>query len=93
MTIFDGKKVYGGNWTVADSRSFNADEINAVSTANVVASEYGSSVCFHMKSGGMCFIPLSNTSSLSVGDSVDMTKAKLLTLERSGSADIVRVDA
>lgn len=93
MNIFAGLQVYGGSWEVTASRRFNAEEIAAVKRAQVVASEYGNSVCFYMHSGGQTYIPLSNQSSLTVGDSVDLTKAKLLTLHRDGSDDITRVDA
>lgn len=86
-------QVYGGNWNVKSTRSFEAEEINAVNKAEVVASEYGKSVCFFMKSGGKTYIPLSNQSTLSVGDSVDMAKAQILTLERDGNADITRIQA
>lgn len=91
MNIFNGLQVYGGNWSVKSSRAFDAEEIAAVAKAEVVASEFGNSVCFFMKSGGMTYIPLSNTSTLTVGDSVDITKAELLTLHRDGSEDIQRV--
>ena len=93
MNIFAGLQVYGGSWEVTASRGFNAEEIAAVKRAQVVASEYGNSVCFYMHSGGQTYIPLSNQSSLTVGDSVDLTKAKLLTLHRDGSDDITRIDA
>lgn len=93
MNIFSGLQVYGGSWNVVKSRSFDAEEIALINKAEVVASEYGNSVCFHMKSGGMTYIPLSRDSSLSVGDSVDIAKAKLLTLHRDGNDDIMRVDA
>lgn len=93
MNIFAGLQVYGGSWQVTASRDFNAEEIAAVKSAQVVASEYGNSVCFFMHSGGQTYIPLSNQSSLTVGDTVDLTKAKLLTLHRDGSDDITRVDA
>jgi hypothetical protein len=45
-----------------------------------------------MKAGGQTFIPLSTNSTLGVGDSVDLTKAKLLQLHREGDADIYRVE-
>ena len=93
MNIFSGLQVYGGNWNVKSTRAFNAEEINVVNKAEVVASEYGKSVCFFMKSGGKTYIPLSNQSTLSVGDSVDMAKAQILTLERDGNADITRIQA
>lgn len=65
----------------------------AVQSATVVPSQYGNSVCFVMVSGGQTFIPLSSTSNLGVGDSVNLSTARLLTLEKSGEADIYRVEA
>ena len=44
-----------------------------------------------MQGGGITFIPLSNDSTLGVGDSVDLSKAQLLTLSKEGEADINRV--
>ena len=92
MNIFAGLQVYAGKWNVTDSRSFNDEDKAMISRAEVVASEYGNSVCFFMKSGGQTYIPLSNQSSLTVGDDVDLNKAKLLTLHRDGSDDITRID-
>ena len=91
MNIFSGLQVYGGNWNVVKSRSFDAEELALIDRAEVVASEYGNSVCFFMKSGGQTYIPLSRDSSLTVGDSVDVAKAQLLTLPRDGNDDITRV--
>lgn len=93
MNIFSGLQVYGGSWNVKSTRKFDQEEINAVKKAEVVSSEYGNSVCFFMKTGGQTYIPLSIDSSLSVGDSVDLKSAELLTLHRDGSNDIVRVKA
>ena len=78
-------------WSVKETRPFSPDEIAAVKRAEVVASQYGSSVCFFMNSGGQTYIPLLNTSSLTVGDSVDLKTAKLVTLCREGEDDIYRV--
>ena len=93
MNIFSSLRVYAGSWAVKASRAFSPEEINAVDHAKVVDSQYGSSVCFFMKSGGQTFIPLSTNSSLAVGDDVDLNNAKLLTLGRAGDADIYRVEA
>ena len=90
--IFSLLPVYGGSWSVINSRAFDADEQAMVKRAEVVASEYGLSVCFFMNSGGQTYIPLSKNSTLGVGDTVDVSKAKLLTLHRDGSDDITRVD-
>lgn len=93
MNIFSKLQVYAGKWNLKATRAFNAEEIAAVSKAEVVPSQFGNSVCFFMKAGGQSYIPLSNDSSLSVGDIIDLTNAQLLTLEKDGESDIVRVKA
>lgn len=93
MNIFSALKVYAGKWNVKESRDFTQEEMDAIDTASVVDSQYGMSVCFLMKSGGQTYIPLSNDSSKSVGDTIDLKTAKLLTLGRQGEADIFRVKA
>lgn len=92
MNIFNSIRVYAGKWQVKDSRAFSQEEIDAVDKASVVDSQYGLSVCFFLKSGGQSFIPLSSTSSLNVGDTVNLSAAKLLTLSREGDNDIMRVE-
>ena len=93
MNIFSALRVYAGKWQVKNSRNFTVDEINAVDRAVVVDSHYGMSVCFFMKSGGQTYIPLDMNSSKSVGEIIDLSAAKLLTLERHGENDIYRVSA
>lgn len=93
MNIFSSLRVYAGKWSVKEQRDFTAEEKAAVSSATVVPSQYGNSVCFMMIGGGQTFIPLSSNSSLGVGDRVDLSTAKLLTLEKQGEADIIRVEA
>jgi hypothetical protein len=93
MNIFSNLRVYAGKWAVVDSKAFSQEEIDLVDHAEVVDSQYGSSVCFFMKTGGQTYIPLSRDSQLAVGDSVDLTKAELLTLHRDGDDDIIRVQA
>ena len=93
MNIFNSLRTYATKWAVKANRAFSADEINSVTKAEVVPSQYGSSVCFHMKSGAQTFMPLSNDSTLGHGDSVDLTKAEIVTLSKEGEADIYRVKA
>lgn len=93
MNIFSSLRVYAEKWQLKSSREFTAEEKAAVDEAVVVPSQYGNSVCFTMVSGGQTFIPLSQTSSKTVGDTIDLSKAKLLTLGKSGEADIYRVEA
>ena len=92
MNIFQSLQVYAGKWNVVGSRALNDEEKAMIKRAEVVPSEYGNSVCFFMKSGGQTYIPLSNQSTLGVGEEVDLEKAKLLTLHRDGSDDITRID-
>lgn len=91
MNIFSSLKMYAAKWSVKETRSFTPEEIAAVSSAVVVASQYGNSVCFFMKSGEQCFIPLSTDASVGTGETVDLSKAKIVTLGRQGDADIQRV--
>lgn len=78
-------------WIVKEIRSFSPEEIAAVRRTEVVASKYGNSVCFFMQTGGQTYIPLCESSSLVVGDSFDLTTAKVITLCREGKDDIYRV--
>lgn len=93
MNIFSKLQVYAGKWNLKASRSFNSEEIAAISKAEVVPSQYGNSVCFFLSAGGQTYIPLSSDSELTVGDTVDLSSASLLTLEKEGEADILRVKA
>ena len=79
------------DWRVKGIRSFNIEERLAVSRAEIVASQYGNSVCFFMNAGGQTYIPLDKNSELCVGDALDMNTAKIITLCRKGKSDIVRV--
>lgn len=92
MNIFDKLIHYSDSWSVTDSRDFSQEEQDAVARAVVVNSTYGLSVCFCMLGGGKTFIPLSINSTLTAGDTVDVSKAKLLTLSREGDDDINRVE-
>lgn len=93
MNIFNSLRIYAGKWEVKNERPFNQEEINAIVQAVVIASQYGNSVQFTMKDGGMTFIPLDQNSQLGTGEFIDLSKAKLVTLYKSGEADIYRVQA
>ena len=78
-------------WQVTKTQNFTPEEIESVERTEIVPSQYGKSVCFHMKKGGVVFIPLISSSSKNVGESIDMTTAKVLTLSKYGETDIQRV--
>lgn len=91
MSIFSTLQVYAGKWSVKSTRDFDAEEIALVEHAVVVSSSYGNSVQFTLKAGGLTFIPLDNSSTLGVGETVDLHKAKIVTLCKSGENDIHRI--
>lgn len=91
MNIFSNLRVYAGKWSVKETRDFTADEVSQVSQAVVVPSQYGNSVQFTMKSGGLTYIPLDQNSDCAVDEVIDLTKAKFTTLGKSGEADIYRI--
>lgn len=81
----------GNKWRTKLVRSFSIEEQNSVENTKIVASQYGNSVCFKFKSGGETFIPLSKSSSLKVGDSINLGKGKLIGLCHEGEDTIWRV--
>lgn len=91
LNIFKVLKAYEGKWSVTNTRDFTEEEIATIAHAEVVASEYGNSVKFWDHNGTVFFIPLSNESSLVVGDHFDLKTGKLLTLSKPGEKDIDRV--
>ena len=82
MNIFAGLQKYASQFGVVDSRSFTPEEIAQCTSAKVVDSQYGQSVCFYMHSGCQHYIPVSRDSIVATGTVIDLTKAKILTLER-----------
>ncbi len=93
MNIFSALRVYAGKWSEKEVRAFSQEEIDAVDTATTVDSQYGMSVCFMMKGGGQTYIPLDHNSNKSVGEIIDLSAAKLVTLGRQGENDILRIRA
>lgn len=91
MNIFNALRVYAGKWSVKETKKFSQEEIDLIDKAEVVDSQYGQSVCFFMKTGGMTYIPLDQNSSKATGDTVDLSQASLVTLSKQGEADIYRV--
>lgn len=94
MGILDSLRLYRGKWEESARSNFSEADINSVSSATVVASDYGHSVCFMLKNGGMKFMPVSNTSKVStaVGDKVNLANCEVITLSREGDEDIQRIE-
>jgi len=93
MGLLDGLRIYRGKWNVKSIDDFTQSDIASVSSATVVASEFGNSVCLMLHAGGMKFLPVSTDSrkGVKVGDSVDLSKCQRITLGREGDADIYRI--
>lgn len=90
--LFSSLRTYGGKWNLKSRRAFEQEEIDMVQDATVVESDYGLSCCFTMVSGVCSYIPMSNTANVKVGDTLDLTKASVLTLSKIGELDITRID-
>lgn len=91
-TIFDGMNLYASKYEKKNTQKFDADTISMIKSAKVVASEYGTSVCLALKSGGCYYVPTSRDTTCAIGDTVDLTKASMITLGRPGSDDIKRIE-
>ena len=91
MNLFSNLKVYGGKWSEKSFRKFSQEELALVDKAQVVESEYGSSCCFFMKNGTTMYVPMSQDAKSGVGDMVDLSSAKIVTLEKQGEKDIQRI--
>lgn len=76
-------------WIITNSRSFTKEEISEVNDTRVVKSQYGLSVEFSMKNGGVTYIPLMGT--LPVDAKINLKSAKILTLSKDGQKDIYRI--
>lgn len=93
MGLFSSLKTYQGKWNVVSNKPVSQDDINAVESAEVVASQYGKSVCLHMKDGGMKFLPVSTEGRQPrVGETIDLEKCNIVQLHRDGDEDIFRLE-
>lgn len=79
-------------WKITNSRSFTQEEISEVTDTRVVKSQYGLSVEFSMKKGGVSYIPIAGKDIISIGAKVNLHTAKILTLSKDGEKDIYRIE-
>ena len=69
----------------------DAEDKAKFTSAKVVSSDFGKSVCFFLKGGGQHYIPMSNQGEqLAVGDSVNLDAISIQILGRPGDKDIMR---
>ena len=89
--IFGGLTIYALKWEVKDEVALDAEDKAQFSSAKVVSSDFGKSVCFFLKGGGQQYIPMSNQGEqLAVGDSVNLDAVTIQILGRPGDKDIMR---
>ena len=91
MGLFSNIKTYATGWAVKSTSKISPADIAAVDRAVVVDSQFGKSVCFYLKAGGQAYYPVALDSELSVGQTVDLNAVEVLTLEKSGEKDIIRI--
>lgn len=92
MGLLDGLRTYASSWEVTSTQKLSAADIENVEKAEVVASTYGLSACFFMKTGSRKYMPLSRDVEAEEGDLIDLRDAKVLTLSKDGEDDIVRLE-
>lgn len=80
------------DWIITSSRPFTDEEIMAVSSNRVVKSQYGLSVEFTMKKGGVIYIPMYGCNEDLVGVEIDLHIAEIFTLSKEGENNIYRID-
>ena len=80
---------YGSPFFVKSEAS--VEDYELVEKNEVVESQFGLSLCMTLQGGGRKYIPLSRDSKLDIGDSMDLSKAKVIVLGQEGSADILRI--
>ena len=93
VSFLDDLRTYAGKWSVKSSRKISPAEAGEISSATVKSSDYGLSLCMTMHKGGQKYVPISRDSSLAEGDNVDVNSINIITLEKDGESDIMRVDA
>ena len=91
--VFNSLTVYGA-WQVENEREFNDAEKNAVRNATVVKSDYGKSVMFFMKNGGVTYIPVGRNSvdKVEIGKTYDVNNMRYVRLTKPGESPISRVE-
>lgn len=87
--IYGSPSMHG--WKKRTERSLIKEETCRVIQTEVVESTYGKNVRFYLNDGNISEIPLLDPNAMSIGEVVDMSKAKLIALCKDGEADIFRV--
>lgn len=91
MGLFTGRQVYAQKWTVKSVDAISEEDAAMFLTTRVVPSEYGLSMEFTMRNGGLIFIPVDTESVTTVGSTYTCDQLEVVTLQRLGDEDIQRI--
>ena len=91
-SFLESLRTYAGQWSVKSSAKLSADEAAQIRSITVQASDFGLSACLLMYGGGRKYVPVSRDSALAEGDVVNKNSVQVITLEKEGEADIIRLD-
>lgn len=78
-------------WTIKSIRPFTDEEIDAVESNIIVASENGNSVCLKMKDGSERHIPLLYSATKGINEVIDLHTAMVYLMEKPGEKEIERI--
>ena len=82
--IFGGLTIYAQKWEVKDEVALDAEDKALFSSARVVSSDFGKSVCFLFVNGKR-YIPLEPTADVAIGDTLAVDKLKIVALNYTGT--------
>lgn len=80
MHIFSSLRLLVPHWVAKSSRYLTYEEVQSVLYAEIVPADYWPSVKFHLNTGKSSYIPLSSESTANIGDIVDPSEIRVLTL-------------
>ena len=95
MSVLSSLDVYKGKYTLKDTVVFDEEDLALITTCVVVEStqyEGKLALCMTDSLGQLRYLPVSEASALSIGDTPDPKSLIILVLGRAGSDDIMRVD-
>ena len=95
MSVLSSLQVYKGKYTLKDTVVFDEADLALINTCVVVEStkfEGKLALCMSDSMGQLRYLPISEASALSIGDTPDPKSLVILVLSRAGSEDIMRVD-
>ena len=92
MNIFNTLLSYAGSYSLTSKRLLTDEEKSEVAKAETINSKFGVSVCFFMKNGAQKYIPVSTTTHIEAGETLDINKISILVLSKVSGESIMRVE-